>query len=194
MATKTIAEAIAAVFEGTPVRKPERIATDEQVAAMIKRLGDRGYMPSESIVEPIRDYMTGYGVLLSGPAGVGKTFLMQLLKGHLRPVSEIMRYGLRDLHVWFDWTDGHEVCIDDLGAEPVTSEYGAKEDIMKLVITHRADRQSGRTSITTNLKADQIAQRYGDRTLSRILGMCKPHTIGGGNRRQPVIHETGGLT
>ncbi len=183
-----IDDAIAEMVEMLSGGKPVEMATDEQVAMKIYDLGVKGYIPSEAIVEPIRDYLSGYGVLLSGPAGVGKTWLLDLLGARLRPVSEIMDYGLRDLHIWYDWTDGREVVIDDLGAEAIVNDYGTKEDLLKLVIAHRAERQKGRTSITTNLTAAQIAARYGDRTLSRILGMCRPHTLGGASRRRAQKH------
>ena len=61
-----------------------------------------------------------------------------------------------------------------------------EDDLLKAVIAHRADHQAdahrasdvrparaGRTHMTTNLKADQIAARYGDRILSRMIGLAK---------------------
>jgi DNA replication protein DnaC len=165
-------------------------ATDEEVAAKITALAAQGYRPSEQIVEAVRDYLTGYGVLLSGPAGVGKTMLMTCLYSRIRNVEEIVGYGLRQLGTWYEWTDGTDMTIDDLGAESTTAEYGAKDDLLKLVIAHRAERQNGRTCITTNLTAAEIAERYGDRTLSRILGMCKAHTFGGPSARRPVAGTT----
>ena len=160
-------------------------ASDEAVAAKIAELAAQGYRPSEQIVEAVRDYLTGYGILLTGKAGVGKTMLMTCLHSRLRNVEEIVGYGLRHIGTWYEWTDGTDMTIDDLGAESTTVEYGAKEDLLKLVIAHRAERQRGRTCITTNLTAEEIAGRYGDRTLSRILGMCRPHAFDGDNARRP---------
>lgn len=167
-------------------------ASDEAVAAKIAELAAQGYRPSEQIVEAVRDYLTGYGILLTGKAGVGKTMLMTCLHSRLRNVEEIVGYGLRHIGTWYEWTDGTDMTIDDLGAESTTVEYGAKEDLLKLVIAHRAERQRGRTHITTNLTAEEIAGRYGDRTLSRILGMCRPHAFDGDNARRPKCHVRGG--
>lgn len=160
------------------------MVSDRAVAEQIKDIASYGYEPSEQDVEPIRAYLSGYGLLLTGETGVGKTFLMRCLGARLRPVAGITAYGLRCIENWYSWTDGTDLCIDDLGAEPVLSEYGTKEDLMKLVIAHRAERQNGRTSVTTNFTAGEIAARYGDRTLSRLLGMCKAFALTGTNRRK----------
>jgi len=193
MATTLIAQAIRAALEKIERdQKPKPAATDEAVAMQIESLARLGYKPSEQIVEAVRDYLGGYGVLLSGPAGVGKTMLMCCLGSRIRHVEEITSYGLRQIGLWYEWTDGTDMTIDDLGAESTTAEYGAREDLLKLVIAHRAERQAGRTCLTTNLTAQEIADRYGDRTLSRILGMCRAHTFGGVNARVPKIHELSG--
>ena len=161
------------------------MVSDRAVAEQIKDIASYGYEPSEQDVEPIRAYLSGYGLLLTGRPGVGKTFLMRCLGARLHPVDGIAAYGLRGIGDWYSWTDGKDLCIDDLGAEPVIAEYGAKEDLMKLVIAHRAERQKGRTSVTTNLTSEEIAERYGDRTLSRLLGMCKAFKMIGTNKRGP---------
>jgi len=165
---------------------PAPMATDDAVADRIKRLGTMGYRPSTMIVEAVRDYMSGFGVLLAGPAGVGKTMLMRCLGSRIRNVEEITGYGLRQITTWYEWTDGTEITIDDLGAESTTAEFGAKDDLLKVVIAHRAERQKGPTSITTNLTSAEIAARYGDRTLSRILGMCRPHAFRGASAREAM--------
>lgn len=179
-----ISQAISKLAGG---EQPPPRASDAQVAECITTLAEAGYRPSMQIVEAVRDYLTGYGVLLSGPAGVGKTMLMRLLGSRVRGVDDIVSYGLRQLHVWYEWTDNTDLTIDDLGADTTTAEYGAKEDLLKLVIAHRAERQRGRTCITTNLAAAEIADRYGDRTLSRILGMCRVHVFAGKNQRRPQV-------
>ena len=183
--SQPIATAIASALDKLLLQVPPLpVVTDTAVAAEITRLAVQGYRPSEQIVSAVRDYLAGYGVILTGPAGVGKTMLMTCLHSRIRNVEEITGYGLRQIGIWYEWTDGTDFTIDDLGAESTSAEYGAKDDLMKLVIAHRAERQKGRTCITTNLTADEIAERYGDRTLSRILGMCRPHTFEGPNARR----------
>jgi Flp pilus assembly CpaF family ATPase len=179
-----------------------KMATDEQVAAAIVKLGEKGYRPSPQIVEPIRAYLSGYGVLITGETGVGKTMLMRLLGAKISPATRIAEYGLDKIDKWYSWTDGHAICIDDLGAERTVSEYGNKDEVLKHVVAHRCEafyidaegnkKRQARTHITTNRTAEQIVERYGDRTLSRILGMCKtsgqdggPFRFDGGSQRAP---------
>ena len=175
----------AAIRKAAEFRCPRPMVSDESVQAKIYRMADLcGYSPSEQIIEPVRAYLSGYGIILSGDAGIGKTFLMRSLGARLYGADGIAEYGLRFIGNWYDWTDEKDICIDDLGAEGIVSEYGAKDDVLKIVLAHRAERQNGRTSITTNLSSEQIAARYGDRTLSRILGMCKPFAMTGTSQRK----------
>lgn len=166
--------------------------SDEAVARMFERIARKhGYIPSPSIVEPVRDFLAGYGLLLTGKTGIGKTFLMRCLGVRVCITDEIADYGLRQIHLWHEQYDGFEVCIDDLGCERIVSEYGTKDDLLKAVIAHRSEKQRGRTHFTTNLSAEALAERYGDRTLSRIMGMCRTHRLEGAHRREPRPHLRG---
>lgn len=160
------------------------LASDEEVARKVAQMAERGFIPGEQWVEPIRAYLSGFGVMLAGDTGVGKTFFFTCLQGRVRSVEEIVDHGFKYLREWYSWTDGSDIVIDDLGSEPVTVEYGARDDLLKTVISHRDGLANVRTHITTNLSAEGISARYGDRTLSRILGMCKAFRLDGESRRQ----------
>ena len=180
-------------IEAAKTPMPE--ADDEAVVALIQRIATNGYRPSEQIISPLRAYSSGYALLLSGDAGVGKTFLMRCLGVRLYVCDTIIDYGIANLHKWYSWTDGNDLCIDDLGSERIVAEYGQKDDVLKAVISHRCDwqgRKHGKTHVTTNLTAEQIAARYGDRTLSRLLGMCKAFVLTGENRREAKPQMEGG--
>jgi hypothetical protein len=151
--------------------------SDDQIARLLLRIGKRGYIPTPATIPILRDYAAGYGIMLHGDVGHGKTFLLKCLGVRIWGADEICDYGLRHIQEWYEDTDGRQLCIDDIGAEMTVCEYGACDDLLKSVITHRAERQRGRTHCTTNLDSAAIIERYGDRIMSRLLGMCRPHRI-----------------
>jgi hypothetical protein len=167
--------------------------SDDQIARLLLRIGERGYIPTPATVPVLRDYAAGYGIMLHGDVGHGKTFLLKCLGVRIWGADEICDYGLRHIQEWYDDTNGLQICIDDIGAEMTVCEYGARDDLLKAVITHRAERQSGITHCTTNLDSAAIIERYGDRIMSRLLGMCRPHRITsptGLSMRRAVPHST----
>ena len=92
---------------------PRCVVTDAQVATRIEWLAQAGYVPSADIAEPVRAYMQGYGLLLSGRAGCGKTMLMRLLMEHreeLQHVDEILDWGSAGIRDWNSYRDGRGVC------------------------------------------------------------------------------------
>jgi len=165
-------------------RLAETVVPKTLLEFCINHVAAEGYEPDETTVRVLRDYLAGYSILLSGPAGCGKTYLMQCLGVHLDYAPEIVEYKISKLAIFHETRDGQEICIDDLGAENITSEWGVKGEVLGMVLAHR-EKQRGRTHITTNLTAQEIAGRYGDRILSRIMGMCKIHKMEGTNKRRP---------
>jgi DNA replication protein DnaC len=167
-----------------------RSATDENVIRKMEEMAAAyGFVPESKHVEPIRAYLSGYALVLHGDTGAGKTFLMRALGARLYDARRIVSYGLR-IDDWYRWTDGFDVCIDDLGTEPMVNEYGNKAEIMAEVVAHRERLRGVRTHVTMNINAEQVASRYGERTLSRILGMGSVHKLKGPSRREPVAVVT----
>jgi len=167
--------------------------SDDQIASLLLRIGKRGYIPTPATIPILRDYAAGYGIMLHGDVGHGKTFLLKCIGVRIWGADEICDYGLRHINEWYEDTNGRQICIDDIGAEMTVCEYGAREDLLKAVITHRADRQPGITHCTTNLDSAAIIERYGDRIMSRLLGMCRPHRVvspTGLSMRRAVAHST----
>lgn len=165
--------------------------SDEEIAARIMTIANAGYIPDAQTPEIIKAYLQGRGLLLSGPAGTGKTFLMTLLAGTQamqHADRDINDWGLSGIHGWYDWRDGLTVVIDDLGCERTACSYGDKEDLLKVVIEHRYAAQKGITHVTTNLSAGQISERYGERILDRLMEMCTPFRFTGESyRRKPMV-------
>jgi DNA replication protein DnaC len=130
---------------------------------------------------------TNKGILLTGPVGCGKTTLMQLLL-HLAPHKtnyEIVPtrnivYGFNA--AGFVIIEKHiqpkSICFDDLGAEPIGNHYSKECNVMGEILLSRYDLfchpEPGRrvkTHITTNLNAQELEKRYGNRVRSRLRAM-----------------------
>ena len=81
-----------------------------------------------------------------------------LLKYHTAPIGE------KELYAQL-LCDCDLLVIDDLGSEPVYKNV--TEEYLLMIINRRATNEFP-TIITTNLTQEQLLDRYGDRTLSRI--------------------------
>lgn len=120
------------------------------------------------------------GLLLSGPVGCGKTSLMKLLKfmvPHRRPYEVIPCRNIVFAfnHVGYkiigDYGNSHSFCFDDLGVESDGVHFGKDCNVMgeillsryELFINHRF-----KTHATTNLNAQELGERYGNRVRSRM--------------------------
>lgn len=120
------------------------------------------------------------GILLTGPVGCGKTSLMRLLK-HLVPSQRPYRiiparnivFGFN--HIGYktieDYGDGQFFCFDDLGVEPFGRHYGKDCNVMGEVLLSRYEfflKTKIKTHATTNLRAQELEDMYGNRVRSRM--------------------------
>ncbi|WP_422351020.1 ATPase [Flagellimonas sp.] len=120
------------------------------------------------------------GILLSGPVGCGKTSLMKLMKHmvpHRRPYDVIpcrnIVFGFN--HVGYkvigDYGNSQSFCFDDLGVEPVGIHFGKECNVMGEILLSRYDlftSHKRKTHATTNLNAQELEERYGNRVRSRM--------------------------
>jgi DNA replication protein DnaC len=129
------------------------------------------------------------GILLSGPVGIGKTSLMNLMKiltstnhkFYIKPCRDIsyefiqegyeiiQRYSKGKLY-----PDPKTICFDDLGTENNIKYYGNECNVMAEILLSRYDlfiAKKIQTHITTNLSATEIESAYGNRVRSRLRSM-----------------------
>lgn len=120
------------------------------------------------------------GILLSGPVGCGKTSLMKLLR-HIVPHQK--SYELipaRNITFAFnnigyktiqEYGNSNFYCFDDLGVETTGRHFGKDCNVMGEILLSRYDlflQRKIRTHTTTNLNAQELEERYGNRVRSRM--------------------------
>ncbi len=130
------------------------------------------------------------GLLISGPAGCGKTTLLTLLK-YFHP--EENRYLVKSCReITFEFIqEGYSIILtyskysfrgyepkvyffDDLGAENSLKYFGNQCNVMAEILLSRYDlfvSQKLLTHLTTNLNSEEIEQMYGPRVRSRMREM-----------------------
>ena len=130
------------------------------------------------------------GILLTGPIGVGKSSLMNLMRFYEPAQTRFMFKSCRDISFEFI-KDGYDTiqkysnrsfknhepityCFDDLGTENNLKFYGNECNIMAEILLSRYDLFVSRkliTLLTTNLSASEIENIYGNRLRSRMREM-----------------------
>ena len=136
-----------------PANRPADMASDETLESALAAMKAKGYNRNPETLEAIRAYITGYGIMLVGATRTGKTFLMKSLGCKCYDARALTDYKASGIGNWYEATDRHDVCIDDLGTESVSNDYGSKDELLAPIIAHRRELDGiVRTSITTNLK------------------------------------------
>ncbi len=130
---------------------------------------------------------TNKGLLLSGPVGCGKTSLMKLLP-YLAPHKTnyeiiptrniVFSFNASGFEVLEKYNETKNYCFDDLGVEPTGSHYAKECNVLGEILLSRYElfchpERSRRifTHITTNLNAEELEKRYGNRVRSRLRAM-----------------------
>ena len=152
-----------------------------------------GYRHTEATLEALRLYLAGYGLLLMGGVGTGKTFFFRAVgnvlaaNGKARPtiypMMDTVGRKVEEVREFFMATSREELVLDDIGAEPTFNEYGNRWDILPWLLEMRLA-ATGRTHFTTNLSKDELEKRYGARTVDRLHEMAASVTFTGKSNRR----------
>ena len=128
--------------------------------------------------EEIIDWMTdtkGKGLILVGDCGRGKSSILtgvipvifnMKFKKLIFPMSATDMVNAKNLY------QDYFYCIDDIGTESVKNHFGEKSEVFATVMDD-AERFFKPVFISTNLTGQQIIDRYGKRTMDRIVRLCR---------------------
>jgi len=137
-----------------------------------------------------------HGILVTGVPGCGKTAFVNAIGHRSRDPWSTLRLANRNELDRIDRNaeafDGEayeamfsgNVFLDDLGAECLTNDYGVKRDLVGDFIAEYHYRGTCRLYITTNLSAEELANRYGGRVADRLKELCVPLVFKGKSKRQ----------
>lgn len=154
------------------------------------------------------------GLLVIGGIGVGKTILFKVFREIIKQYTRYYDFAIvSPIDICGKYSlDGHEIILsnttncfketnrykdksqprsrlyDDLGSEETwTSFYGTKVNVMEKIILTRYDLfidKGMKTYFTTNLQPKEIAEKYGERAISRLREMTNVIIYPGIDRRK----------
>lgn len=133
----------------------------------------------EKNYRPIVDWMSdneGRGLLITGGCGLGKTLIAKhilplLLQDSCRKLVNI--FTAQELNTKIDEIlKLHIICIDDVGAEELAKIFGNVRCAFS-ELCDAAEQKGKLLIITTNLTANELEAKYGERTIDRLKAITK---------------------
>lgn len=157
-----------------------------------------------------RGFSLQKGIMLTGPAGVGKSHLMNFFADNpmncyknvtCKLVADRYRQDwMRDEMDALSWysgmpkaDSGHKYspqvfgfCFGDLGTEEIKNSFGNTMNVMEHIIFQRYENKLPfiLTHITTNMDSKAIEKKYGDRIRDRLKEMCNRFVLNGKSWRE----------
>lgn len=140
--------------------------------------------------EEVSDWLSdnkGRGLLCYGNCGRGKSLIcwkiIPLLLNHYCH-KIVACYDAQQMNADIDAVkQKHIVYIDDIGTENVSVKFGEKR-LAFCEIVDEAEKRGKLLILTTNLSLDEISQKYGERTMDRLVAITTRVKFKGGSLRK----------
>lgn len=160
---------------------PEVKVTPDCLRRKATAMAERGYMFDEVTLKALEWYLKGYGLLLSGAVGVGKTYFFKKLHPDPLPILSFNQCPLWTYEQLANWMEEHhneEIVVDDIGwdksaGDGLSRNYGQKYDALQIVLDYRLH-SPHRTHFTTNLDYDGLKSTYDAHLIDRIYELARP--------------------
>lgn len=165
----------------------EELGLEKKKLHSFKKAGYKDLNDLAKIYDKMQSYCekfpnTDKNIVIAGSVGTGKSYLAKCIANELISKdynvvfisacelnSILLKYHtapIGDKGIYLDLlTECDLLVIDDLGSEPIYKNV--TEEYLLMIITERMTKGNP-FIITTNLEQEQLLDRYGDRTLSRL--------------------------
>lgn len=129
----------------------------------------------------------GRGLLCYGNCGRGKSLIcwkiIPLLLNHYCH-KIVACYDAQQMNAEIDAVkQKHIIYIDDIGTENISVKFGEKR-LAFCEIVDEAEKRGKLLILTTNLSLDEISQKYGERTMDRLVAITTRVKFKGGSLRK----------
>lgn len=161
-----------------------------RIEQMVNLMFDKWPADAQTMFKTFADYLRQSKkrwLLLIGGVGVGKTTLVKAMAWVYNTATSSQADKMRILNAatlaeYYRADNADEIInirkkvkilVDDIGTEPESlNVYGNTVYPFVDLITHKYDDPAAVLLMTTNLTSDEIASRYGERVLDRIVEKC----------------------
>ena len=129
----------------------------------------------------------GRGLLCTGNCGRGKTLICCkiipiLLNYYCNKVVKV--YDAQQMNAELDIVKSkHIICLDDIGTESISVKYGDRR-LAFCEVVDEAEKRGKMLIVTTNLSAEELAAKYGERTMDRLVAITTRITFKGESLRR----------
>lgn len=178
----------------TPKREKEvgEKTLESVVKQHINRLVYNGYKIDEpKIIEAVIEYTKGYGIMLAGAVGIGKTHFFKCINPDIvvLDMNLAVRWDYSTLESFLAGVRDRELLVDDIGVSTgIASDYGVRYDALLIILNDRHHCRKA-THFTTNLSNSQLISAYDYRSVDRIYGLAKIFNLPARvSRREPKRH------